>query len=422
MSIVVTCSCSQTYRLPDRYAGKKAKCRECGKAISVPAAAKVGSEARGKRKSSDGAPKSAEPPEKKRRKSTTRRLSSQDREIIGDRRELRRSHRTPLTSESLHQLAPMPLSGDALDVPARTPKPAVKRGKASREGSSTKKGKHSATKASNGKEPKKGKTEVETKHKAKDGKKVDAARRSDDKSDKKSTSKGKKSKIEPRGKRKLGAARRSSREDDSGEDGDEGETPSAPRVNLNLIVIIAGVLCLGVGLVVGLVMRGGLSTADIDARWAKIRDLETDRQWTSAKAELDKLLLELKGNPDDGAITRTQAMSRGAGMMIQIAAIKDRDSKLGTLIKYSIEHEDTVRLGVVRELADFMTEADAHDCVKKMLADPNKQVADTAKSILDSAPAVIVPPPAAPAAKPAAKPAPPAAPAEPKPADGEPAH
>ena len=36
MSIVVTCNCEMTYRLPNKYAGKRCRCRECGEKIRVP--------------------------------------------------------------------------------------------------------------------------------------------------------------------------------------------------------------------------------------------------------------------------------------------------------------------------------------------------------------------------------------------------
>ncbi|MEZ0229184.1 MAG: hypothetical protein ACAI25_11215, partial [Planctomycetota bacterium] len=36
MSIEVSCECAMTYRLPDRMAGKRCRCRECGDSIRVP--------------------------------------------------------------------------------------------------------------------------------------------------------------------------------------------------------------------------------------------------------------------------------------------------------------------------------------------------------------------------------------------------
>ena len=36
MSIVVTCECTMTYKLPSRYAGKRCRCRECGRLFKVP--------------------------------------------------------------------------------------------------------------------------------------------------------------------------------------------------------------------------------------------------------------------------------------------------------------------------------------------------------------------------------------------------
>ena len=36
MSIEVSCDCQMTYRLPDRFAGKRCRCRECGDSIRIP--------------------------------------------------------------------------------------------------------------------------------------------------------------------------------------------------------------------------------------------------------------------------------------------------------------------------------------------------------------------------------------------------
>lgn len=98
MSIVVTCSCSRTYRLPDRYAGKKARCRDCGEPIEVPTqeddAVEKPAQKRKKgesRSSRSKADRKADKAEKAR--DATRRLNSQDREIIGERRNLRASDR-----------------------------------------------------------------------------------------------------------------------------------------------------------------------------------------------------------------------------------------------------------------------------------------------------------------------------------------
>jgi len=139
MSIVVTCDCTMTYRLPDRYAGKRCRCRECGERIRVPRDASPPEEtgsARKGRKAKAGQKTKEQPKANSRKRkaetkpgrraaSTTRRVTSQEGEILGDRQELMRvaSQAARHVSDSIHQLAPLH-SGDRLDRPVGlTPPP-----------------------------------------------------------------------------------------------------------------------------------------------------------------------------------------------------------------------------------------------------------------------------------------------------------
>ena len=123
MSIQVTCGdCAAEYRLANRYAGKRCKCRECGTRIPVPAEVSAKAEKKAKKaKRRKARATVAAAPNGVSSRGATRRLGAQDSDIISERRELRRRMGVPRpVSESLHQLAPM-YSGDELErlVPKR---------------------------------------------------------------------------------------------------------------------------------------------------------------------------------------------------------------------------------------------------------------------------------------------------------------
>ena len=113
MSIEVSCNdCEMSYRLPDRYAGKRCRCRECGTRIRVP-----GTDAAAKPKAKKAKAQAAARPAQR----TTRRLNSQEQDILNDRRVLRTSEDAQdAISESIHQLSPMTLSG-TLDLESSLP-------------------------------------------------------------------------------------------------------------------------------------------------------------------------------------------------------------------------------------------------------------------------------------------------------------
>jgi hypothetical protein len=129
MSIEVSCDCAMTYRLPDRFAGKRARCRECGDSIRVPAImadesnessgelaedeASDESDAAPVRRKARPAPKAAKP--KLPAKPVARSLSGKP--LAPKRLPKARPERAP--SESLHQMAPLNLSESrVLEPPA----------------------------------------------------------------------------------------------------------------------------------------------------------------------------------------------------------------------------------------------------------------------------------------------------------------
>jgi hypothetical protein len=100
MSIQVSCDCEMTYRLPDRYAGKRCRCRECGDSIRVPRSIATTS-----------SHESHSEVEEARRASTRVKKKQPARARAG--------RGEGPASESLHQIAPLPLSEPRGTEPAR---------------------------------------------------------------------------------------------------------------------------------------------------------------------------------------------------------------------------------------------------------------------------------------------------------------
>lgn len=395
MSIVVTCSCTKTYRLPNRYAGKRCRCRDCGRKIAVPAtAAEAAAEAAVEE------PAKAEKRGRRRQRSkddpsrTTRRLSSQDQEILGERRRLRSSQRARPVSESMHQLAPMTLSGELSIAPAQPKKAMAQRRapapeqpsetrpskakKATRPSAQAPVAKPSKTKVSP-KQPEPG-SEIEVAAPRKAAKAAKAARKAEvtGKAGKKKNKKNKKNKKK-QGKA-LGRGGRASREDD--EDARPLARTRKRAYSLPVVLGIAGVLCLGIGLVIGgLLGAGSSNTADpaIEQRLAHIDGLKASRQWGAAKTELDKLRAELKTAGDDEGVARVHAAGIAVETMVQLAAIEDDETKLATLVDYSSNRDVAVRLGVAFELRELAELEDAQAALAALANDADKRVAEAAR-------------------------------------------
>lgn len=419
MSIVVTCSCTKTYRLPDRYAGKRCRCRDCGRRIEVPADA----EGEGEDDVHDAEVKKAAQRAKARAKKakddpsrTTRRLSSQDNEILGERRRLRSSQRTGPVSESMHQIAPMTLSGELPVVPPRAKK---KKGKGAAGDASS----ATATKAPPKRKNKKGSAAADETKKSSRPTKRDRdrdaereerrARERDRDEKKKPSSKARKAKrkradvedtdatddvVGPqRGRRArtpkktaktsaVTAGRRKGRESGEHEAAPRGRATKRPY-SIQAVLVIAGALTLGIGLVIGGLMssksEGAVAaTGDagaFDARFARLDAFKEQRDWAGAKAELDKLAADAKAAGAAQAIARARDEATTIDAMVQFAAIDDDETKVATLVQYAGHRDAALRLGVAMELKQLTESEEAQTALAGLARDADKRVAETAR-------------------------------------------
>lgn len=405
MSIVVTCSCTRTYRLPDRYAGKRCRCRDCGKKIEVPAEpadAEVVDEARTAKARRGQEERLARRSRKKDDPSkTTRRLSSQDQEILGERRRIRHSQRAKPVSESMHQLAPMTLSGDLpiAPPPKKNAAPAATPLRAPR-----RKGKDAADSRKESPEPKGSKASKAktTKSKAKDATptKASRAKRSttkpkgkaevDDTAGRPKRRKATRSGAAPAAGRARGKAeprraathgRRRSREDEDASP--RGRKPAPHR--LPVVIGIAGALCMGIGLVIGglFASRGDAASPALSKRLADLDALKANRQWAAAEAEVIKLQAELEAAGDAEGLARLRAASPSIKKMAALAGIEDEETRLLNLVTYASDADATVRLGVAHELRSLAEASeDAQRALAALAADQDPRVAQAARHSL----------------------------------------
>lgn len=364
MSITVTCSCTRTWRLPDKYAGKRCRCRDCGEPIEVPR------EAAAKRKT--GRSRGAKPRKDPAARQTTRRLNSQDREIIGERRRIRSSERRVPVSESIHQLAPIALSGDRLDLSPAAP-------------ITKKRAAATATKARD-------KAKAAPKPQGKAGAATTKAKPGASKKKAKAKGKARTPKAEPKKTRKKGAtkaepARGRDRRAKGRPAADEDEEPQGINrrvagVPLVALLGIAAVLCLGIGLAVGGLIGkgnagGAASAPDLDKKFAQFEQLRASRKWADAKKELDLLAGQLAG--DEAGLARVKAARPGVDAMAQIAGIEDDEARLLTLVD-NIGHRDAaIRLAIVLELRELSEHEQAQAALGKLATDADPRVADSAQ-------------------------------------------
>lgn len=371
MSIVVTCSCTRTWRLPDKYAGKRCRCRDCGEPIEVPREAAAKRDAGRKGGKASGAKPRKDPAARQ----TTRRLNSQDREIIGERRRIRSSERRVPVSESMHQLAPIALSGDRLDLSPAAPL--------------TKK--RAAATATKAREKAKAAPKAQAKvveppakaKKAKKGAKAGKAK-ADPKSNKKKKPAGKAGKAEPARGRDRRAKGRAAADEEQEPQGMNRRVAGVPLVAL---LGIAAALCLGIGLAVGgLIGKGGGGAAaapDLDKKFASFEQLKASRKWADAKKELDLLATQLAG--DEAGLARVKANRPGVDAMAQIAGIEDDEARLLTLVD-NIGHRDAaIRLAIVTELRELSEHEPAQGALGKLATDADPRVADSAQQGLVAA-------------------------------------
>lgn len=405
MSIVVTCSCSRTYRLPDRYAGKKARCRDCGEPIEVPTqeddAVEKPAQKRKKGESRSSRSKADRKADKAR--DTTRRLNSQDREIIGERRNLRPSERKRPISESMHQLAPIALSGDRLDM-SPTP-PSTSR---SRPGTKKK------TKREVQESKKKAKEQARS---ARDADERKAARKDKKKKKKKARGSSSKGKDETRAEKKAAKARttkliqgpegpsravtkkaekgktarrplsgvkaRERAKEEALEDGElappKNLAEKISRLPVPALLGIAAVLCLGIGLIVGGLMGGGPKSPAEDKRVVKLQQLVNERKWVEAKAELEIAAMVTKGHGDELVAAHVRALGRTVGPMAMIMELPDAGARMRVLADNIAVPDAMVRKAIAVELCDMADEDKAQAALQLLAKDLDPRVAEAAK-------------------------------------------
>ena len=415
MSIVVTCSCDMTYRLPDRYAGKRCRCRECGAAIKVPRAdEEVPVRTRKSRKKKRKA-KAASDDSRHRAQRTTRRLGSQEQEIRGERRALRRAYRP--VSESMHQIAPLALSGAVERPQTLGPAKARRKAEEARRRDEQDRKDRRRTKGKKAKR-KQARTKSTGKAKSTEGKKDRRAKKDGSKQDRrakkgktKAPSKGarsttpkapqrrKKGKGLPskgakvggleRGRGRALAARTKSRGAVAARRGkgrrgveDEGLELSTPRRNNRMIGIAAcavAALCLLVGWAFGAGLKGAGSGpgSDFAAQMAEVEELKQHRQWDFASAKLKELEAAARAAGDEQAAAQVRDAFVAVDMMVQLSTIADDETKLATLLSYADHADPSVRLGIAMELRGLASQYEAQEALANLAndADPKVQAA-----------------------------------------------
>lgn len=405
MSIVVTCDCTMEYRLPDRYAGKRCRCRECGGRIQVPRSKRAKTSNEDKRRSKKrkkrakvaaqaevGAGAKAETQTKKRKarrarprstNNTTRRLGAQqDREIEGERRNLHSSqnrHKRRAVSESMHQLAPM-RSGDRLSRHVGLVQ-SPSTGKARRAKGKAKKARVRASErlterldrdVAKGRAAKKKKTKGKSAERGRETAKLGRA-------------KGKaKLKRPTRGVARRGRGKTKRRQDEDGTPTGRKGSKSPTTHALYAVVAIVGVLCLGIGLVVGGAFTGKTApeTSGLAKKFADIQTMKSGRNWTHAKTAVDLLEVELKAAADQDALEKLYTTRAGIDKMVQILALESDETRLTALVDFSTDEDPTVRAGIVWELRGICEQEDAQRAILNLTTDPVKAVATAARQAM----------------------------------------
>ncbi len=339
MRIVVKCPCTKTYRLPPRYAGKACRCKVCGERLVVPAE-----------------PVEGRKPAQARR--TTRRLGAQDGEILRERRRIRESGRRPIT-ESIHQLAPLPLSEDRVEVLAPSPRSRRAEKARAKARPDARERKDDAKRAT-------GKREVEAKRETR--KRKSAA----PEADKRETRKREAAAKDARGK---------------GRSGERAAPPARRPKPIVLLAAAAGLLVLGVGLGVGGLLASSGKHAELSAAVSgKLERAEASakaRQWEEAHGLLEAAAAELAAQGGDAGLeAKLRAARVPVEVMRQLLAIEDDEARVATAIDQVGHREPLVRLGVANELARFAGLDDAQRALAALAQDADPRVAEAARLAL----------------------------------------
>ena len=466
MSIAVTCpDCDASYKLADRYAEKRVRCKACKARIRVPAAdaakarkpvgATVGAEdakaSKPKRTKSRATKSRAPKPQpakssKAKRKSKTSKpkasksKASKSKASKKDLPELRELSRRG--SESIHQLSPLN-SGERLDTypTRRKRKKRAKRAEGAETRTKTKgkvkpakgkakakpakgkaksaKGKAKSAKPAKGKaktKPAKGAKATKGKAKSAEPAKGKAKPAKGAKATKgKAKTKGAKAKAKPakgakgakgtlaRAKtaklgraplrdrkkarnranlnkaRKIAARGRRGRDVELDSDAEIAPAKNATRTPLLAALALAGLLCLGIGLVVGGVFGDKTPGLDVDKKLTFLTGLKQNRQWDVAQKEADQLEATLKQAEDTDSLSRLYKLRAGIDKMVAIQAAGDDQTRLLGLLKYADDRDPALRLGIAMELRKLVVVEEAQTALLRLCKDGDAKVAAAAK-------------------------------------------
>lgn len=336
---------------------------------------------------------------------TTRRLNSQDREIIGERRNLRSSDRKRPISESMHQLAPIALSGDRLDMSPTPPstsrsRPTTKKKTKREVQESKKKAKEQARSARDAEERKAARKDKKKKKKRSKGS-SSKGEKDETKAQKKAakarttkliqgpegpsraptTKKAEKGKTAKRALSGVKARERAKEEEAALE---EGELPQdlvskVSRLPVPALLGIAAVLCLGIGLIVGGLVGGGPKSPAEDKRVVKLQQLVNERKWVEAKAEFEIAAMITKGHGDELVAAHVRALGRTVGPMAMIMELPDAGARMRVLADNIAVPDAMVRKAIAVELCDMADEPKAQAALQLLAKDLDPRVAAEAK-------------------------------------------
>lgn len=402
MSIVVTCECTMKYRLPDKYAGKRCRCRECGERIEVPVRA------------------AGEPARPRRRKgargdtATTRRLGgSADREILREGQALRQALGTRQVSESMHQLAPLHSGSREDDALAAVSARLARRAGADKRRRAKRRTRRDVE-AAVAERPRRAERRGKSKQAAPKGKSKGPAAKASTHSTKGAAPKaaakgsagsklasapsGKLARTKARGAAKparslgrssgerravvLGAARRA-RPGRPTREGEERPAQGLSRGATAVIVGLVGALALAIGLAVGGVFGkpGAAAGVDVEAKLVYLEGLKQHGHWDQARIEADALEATLQAAGDTAGLGRLYQARAGVDKMVALNALpEDADeTRLHHLLDFAADRDPTVRAAAANALARLADQDDAVRALLELSHDGDPRVADAGR-------------------------------------------
>jgi hypothetical protein len=434
MSIVVSCrECEASYTLPNRYAGKRCKCKECKAKIRVPADAAAEAPKKRKRKPEKvvaGAVEAKpERPKKKRRKKKREEAV----ETVTEAKPKRRKKKSKSKAEKVEDKKtktfdePKTRAKKRVKDSAKKAKELLKKAKrsatrrlGSQEGSQIREeGRALRGKLGGGRRKLRGSTSpvsesihqlaplnsgdrldpigikpralVKGKGRAAKGKttaKLSKGRKTAKRGTAKLRKKGA-ARIQTRpGKRGARRATRSyGRRRDTDEELDEDEALAPNRNSARYALFAAlglvGLLCMGVGLAVGGAFGGGgEETAAVSGTTKKLDFIEAvawKGNWEAAKKEADELAASLKAGGDTEGLAKLKGLRLGIDNMVTIRSIEDDEDKLNQLLRFVHDKLGPVRLGVAIELRPLAFQEEAQGALVQLTKDSDKRVVSAAK-------------------------------------------